>query len=193
MPFNPRVFFRKAHRWGAVVVAVPLLVVTTGVLLQLRKEIAWVQPPTKKGKGKQPTVSMDAILAAAKSVPDAGVSSWADIDRVDVRPKDGIVKVQCKSRWEVQVDFQTGEVLQSAERRNDLIVSLHEGSWFANSVQLYVFLPVAVVLLGMWATGLYLLVLPWRVNRRRQQNASPPPPPPSPFSPISLEGRDAGS
>ena len=192
MPFNPRVFFRRAHRSGAVVVAVPLLlVVTTGVLLQLRKEIAWVQPPTTKGKGKQPTVSMDAILAAAKSVPDAGVSSWADIDRVDVRPRDGIVKVQCKSRWEVQVDFQTGEVLQAAERRQELIESLHEGSWFAEGARLYVFLPVAVVLLGLWATGLYLLVLPWRVNRRRQPSASPPPP--SPFSPISLEGRDAGS
>ena len=195
MPFNPRVFFRKAHRWGAVVVAVPLLiVVTTGVLLQLRKEIAWVQPPTQKGKGKQPTVSMDAILAAAKSVPEAGVSSWADIDRVDVRPKDGIVKVQCKSRWEVQVDFQTGDVLQAAVRRNDLIVSLHEGSWFAESVRLYVFLPVAAVLLGLWATGLYLFALPLWVKWRRQQSAPPPPPrPPSPFSPISLEGRDAGS
>ena len=179
MPFNPRVFFRKAHRWGAVVVAVPLLlVVTTGVLLQLRKEIAWVQPPTKKGKGKQPTVSMDAVLAAAKSVPEAGVSSWADIDRVDVRPKDGIVKVQCKSRWEVQVDFQTGEVLQAAERRHEFLVSLHEGSWFAEGARLYVFLPVAVVLLGMWTTGLYLFVLPlwvkWRgkSGKRRGEGVS---------------------
>ena len=174
MPFNPRVFFRKAHRWGAIVVAVPLfLVLTTGVLLQLRKEISWVQPPTNKGKGKQPTVSMDAILAATKSVPEAGVSSWADIDRVDVRPKDGIVKVQCKSRWEVQVDFQTGEVLQSAYRRQELLVDLHEGSWFAESVRLYVFLPAAVIVIGLWATGMYLFALPLAVRWRKK---SPPPP-----------------
>src|SRR5436190_16005727 len=134
MPFKLRALSVKVHRFGAIVIAVPLLlVVVTGVLLQLRKEIAWVQPPTQKGKGKgkDPTISMEQILSAAKSVPEAGVSRWGDIDRVDVRPKDGVAKVQCKSRWEVQVDFQTGEVLQSAFRRNDLIVSLHEGSWFS--------------------------------------------------------------
>jgi uncharacterized iron-regulated membrane protein len=174
MPFNPRVFFRKAHRLGAVAVAVPLLlVVVTGILLQLRKEIAWVQPPTQKGQGKIPTVSMDAILGAAKSVPEAGVATWADIDRVDVRPKDGIVKVQCRSRWEVQVDFQTGSVLQAAVRRNELIEGLHDGSWFADAARVYVFLPAAVVLLGLWATGLYLWLLPWSVRWRRRTPSAP--------------------
>lgn len=180
MPFNPRVFFRKAHRLGAVVVAAPLLLVlVTGVLLQLRKEIAWVQPPTQKGKGKgkEPTVSMDAILAAAKTVPEAGVSSWADIDRVDVRPKDGIAKVQCKSRWEVQVDLQTGEVLQSAYRRQEWLVSLHEGSWFAEAVRLYVFLPVAVIVISLWATGMYLFFLHVAVKWRRKPLAPSAPPP----------------
>ena len=175
MPFTLRVFSRKAHRVGAIVIAVPLLlVVVTGILLQLRKEIAWVQPPTQKGKGKVPTISMDAILSAARSVPEAGVSGWGDIDRVDVRPKDGIVKVQCKSTWEVQVDFQTGEVLQSAFRRNELIQALHEGSWFAESVRLYVFLPVAVLLLGLWASGLYLWVLPWSVKWRKRNAPAEP-------------------
>ena len=175
MPFTLRVFSRKAHRVGAIVIAVPLLlVVVTGILLQLRKEIAWVQPPTQKGKGKVPTISMDAILSAARSVPEAGVNGWGDIDRVDVRPKDGIVKVQCKSTWEVQVDFQTGEVLQAAVRRHGLFVALHEGSWFAESARLYVFLPVAVLLLGLWASGLYLWVLPWSVKWRKRNAPAEP-------------------
>ena len=37
MPFNPRVFFRKTHRWGAILVAVPfLLVLVSGLLLQVK-------------------------------------------------------------------------------------------------------------------------------------------------------------
>ena len=47
MPFNPRVFFRKTHRWGAVLVAVPfLLVLVSGLLLQVKKQVPWVQPAT---------------------------------------------------------------------------------------------------------------------------------------------------
>lgn len=183
MPFNPRVFNRKMHRFGAIVIAAPLLlVIVTGILLQLRKDVSWVQPPTQKGKGKgkDPTISMAQILGAAKSVPEAGVSGWGDIDRVDVRPKDGIVKVQCKSRWEVQVDFQTGEVLQAQVRRQEFIEALHDGSWFSESVRLYVFLPCGVVLFVLWASGLYLWFLPWSVKWRRRKAKNSPAAPGSP-------------
>lgn len=170
MPFNPRVFFRKLHRWGAVVVAVPfLLVLLTGCLLQLKKELTWVQPPTKKGAAKAPSVGFDAILAAVRDVPEAGVKGWGDIDRIDVRPKDGIVKVQCKNRYEVQVDFQTGKVVQVQYRRSDLIESLHDGSFFDDAFKVYVFLPVALVVLMLWATGLYLFALPYWVKWRRRK------------------------
>jgi uncharacterized iron-regulated membrane protein len=173
MPFNLRIFSRKAHRLGSIVIALPLLlVIGTGILLQLRKELPWVQPPTKKGSGKEPTISMEQILSATRSVAETGVSNWADIDRVDVRPKDGIVKVLCRSRWEVQVDFRTGEVLQSAYRRSELIEGLHDGAWFSDSARVYLYLPVAVVLLGLWVSGLYLWILPWSVKWRRKHVAS---------------------
>jgi uncharacterized iron-regulated membrane protein len=175
MQFNPRVFFRKTHRWGAVLVAVPfLLVILSGLLLQIKKQATWVQPATLKGKGKVPSISMEAILAAAKSVPEAGVASWSDIDRIDARPRDGVVKVHCNNRYELQVDFQTGEVVQVAYRRSDLIESLHDGSWFGDSAKLYVFLPVGFVVLGLWATGLYLFVLPYAVKWRRKPVSKQP-------------------
>ena len=173
MPINVRVWGRKLHRWGAVLVAVPLLVViVTGILLQLKKDVPWVQPPTQKGASKEPAVSFDAILAAAKAVPEAGVNSWDDIDRVDVRPKDGVAKVTCKNRWEVQVDFRTGETVQVAYRRSDLIEAIHDGSFFHDAAKLYVFLPAAVVVLGLWVTGVYLWVLPNWVRWSRR-SASP--------------------
>src|SRR4051794_36556888 len=99
MAFNPRVFMRKTHRWGSILIALPfLLVICTGLLLQLKKELSWVQPPTGKGTGKSPKVSFDVILEAAKSVPEAEVKSWDDIERLDVRPDRGMVKVQARNR-----------------------------------------------------------------------------------------------
>ena len=161
---------RKVHRWGAVLIALPLLVViVTGLMLQVKKQFTWVQPETKKGSGKAPKVSMDDLLATLKGVPEAEVTAWSDVDRVDVRPKDGIYKVTCKNSHEVQVDFTTGEVLQVEYRRSDLIESFHDGSVFGDGVKLYVFLPAAVVLLVLWVTGLILFVHPWWVKRRRKR------------------------
>jgi uncharacterized iron-regulated membrane protein len=178
MPFNPRVFFRKTHRWGAVLIAAPfLLVALSGLLLQIKKQAPWVQPGTVKGTGKIPTISMHDILAAARSVPEASVQSWEDIERIDARPRDGVIKVQCKNRYELQVDFQTAEIRQVAYRRSDLIESLHDGTWFGDSVKLYVFLPVAVIVLGLWATGIYLFILPYAVRWRRKPRPAAHPAP----------------
>ena len=173
MPINLRIWGRKLHRWGAVLVAVPFLVViVTGMLLQLKKDVGLGAAADQKGEGKEPAVSFDAILAAVKAVPEAEVKSWDDVDRVDVRPKDGIAKVTCKSRYEVQVDFRTGEVVQVAYRRSDLIESIHDGSFFHDAAKLYVFLPAGVVVLGLWVTGMYLWVLPNWVRWSRKP-ASP--------------------
>jgi uncharacterized iron-regulated membrane protein len=169
MALNWRVAMRKGHRWGAIVVAVPfLLVVVTGILLQLKKEIPWVQPPTQRGSGKAPAISFDAILEAARSRPETGIQGWGDIDRIDVQPSRGLGKVTAKSRWEVQVDLTTGDVLQTAYRRSDLIESLHDGSWFHDSAKLYVFLPVAAIVLFLWVSGIYLFFLPISIRWRRK-------------------------
>lgn len=171
---NWRYSMRKWHRWGAILIAVPfLLVIGTGLLLQIKKYSTWVQPDTMRGTGKVPEVSFARILEAMQSVPEANVQSWKDIDRLDVRPGRGVVKVQAVNCWEVQVDLKTGEVLQVAYRRSDLIESLHDGSWFHEHVKLWVFLPVAIVVLGLWLTGVYLFFLPvWvKYQRRREERA----------------------
>ena len=162
---------RKLHRWGAILTApVLLVVIATGLLLQLKKESAWIQPPTARGQGGPPAVAFHDILAAAASVEHAGIQSWEDVDRLDVRPDKGVVKVRGHSRWEVQVDTATGEVLQARYRRSDLIESLHDGSWFAgDATKLYLFLPAAVVFLGLWGTGLYLWFLPHLTRRRKRR------------------------
>ena len=172
MAIHWRILMRKWHRWGAILTAVPfLLIIVSGILLQLKKEWSWVQPPTAKGKGDTPTVSLDAIFEATKSVPEAEVSGWNDIDRLDLQPRRGVVKVQAKNRWEVQIDLQTAKVLQVAYRRSDLIESLHDGSFFDDRVKLWVFLPVAVIVFTLWGTGIYLFFLPIIVRWSKRQRS----------------------
>lgn len=163
---------RRLHRWGAILVALPVLVVVlSGIVLQLKKESAWIQPATARGSSSELAIGFDQILAAAASVPEARVASWDDVDRLDVRPSKGVAKVRAKSRFEVQVDTATGEVVQTAYRRSDLIEAIHDGSWFHDSIKLWVFLPSAIVLLGLWMTGVYLWLLPHLVRRRKWRAA----------------------
>lgn len=166
--FRMNRWFRWAHRWGSILIGIPLLVVIlTGVLLQVKKQLTWVQPPTIRGMEKKPTLSWDQLLEQVKGVPEAGVQSWEDVDRIDVRVGHGVAKVQSKNSWEVQVDLASGSVLQVAYRRSDWIEAMHDGSWFGGDlVKLGIFLPSAIVLLGLWLTGIYLFFMP--ILKRRQ-------------------------
>lgn len=164
---------RKLHRWGSILTALPLLVVIiTGIILQLKKDWSWVQPPTAESADPALELSFDEILAAASGVPEVEISSWDDVDRLDVRPDKGVVKVRANNRWEVQIDAKSGEVLHLAFRRSDLIESLHDGSWFSDGAKLWIFLPTAVILLGLWITGMYLWLLPHLVKRKKKKAAS---------------------
>ena len=124
---------RIVHRWGSILIALPTLcVLSTGVLLQLKKQSSWIQPVTKRGSEVAPVLSFTKILEIGQSVPEAQIESWDDIDRLDVRPGKGVVKIRAKNRWEVQVDTSTGKILQVAFRRSDLIESIHDGSFFSD-------------------------------------------------------------
>jgi uncharacterized iron-regulated membrane protein len=159
---------RKLHRWGAVLIAVPLLlVVCSGLLLQLKKQVPWVQPATMRGSAESPKISLEQILRIATEHPPCQVNSWQDIDRLDIQPGRSIVKVLCKNRWEIQVDLLDGNLLSSAYRRSDLIESLHDGSFFGDTSKLAIFLPSGAILLGLWFSGVYLWFLPIIVKRRK--------------------------
>ena len=86
---------RKLHHWGSIAIAVPLaIVLVTGVLLLLKKDLPWIQPPTVKGAEKGLTLEFDQILAVVRSVPEAGIQTWDDVDRLDVRPGKGMLQGQ---------------------------------------------------------------------------------------------------
>jgi uncharacterized iron-regulated membrane protein len=166
MQFN--VLNRKIHYWAGFVVAIPVLVmIGSGLLLQLKKHWTWVQPVEQRGTGEAPAIDLDGILASVKQVREAGVRGWEDVNRLDVRPGRGMVKVWLHSGWEVQVDLGTGRVLQTAYRRSDLIESIHDGSFFAGEwTKLGLFLPAGLTLLLLWISGLWMWWVPFAARRR---------------------------
>lgn len=160
---------RRVHYWAAFAISAPLLVViASGVLLQLKKNSHWIQPVENAGAGTSPTLSFDRLLEVCRGIPELEVGTWDDVKRIDLRPSKGMMKVWSKNSWEAQIDSGTGAVLQVAYRRSDLIESIHDGSWFHENVKLFIFLPAGVILFVLWITGLYLFALPYVVKRQRK-------------------------
>lgn len=170
MPFSFNRYSRKLHRWGAIIIAIPLLlVVITGILLQVKKQVAWVQPPTMRGSQPSLEISWEKILESASTQEQAGIKTWDDIDRLDVRPDRGLIKVRSNDGWEVQIDATNAKVLSTNYRRSDLIESLHDGSFFADWAKITIFLANGLILLGLWFTGMWLWYLPISVKRMKQK------------------------
>lgn len=166
--FDWKFWSRQLHYWTSFIYALPIIIILiTGLFLLLKKEVAWIQPPTQRGGGSIPTLNYELLLAAVQQVPEAEIKTWDDIDRLDVRPKKGVVKVRSENRWEIQVDHQTGAILQTAYRRSDFIESIHDGTFFHDKVKLWVFFPAALMLLLLWITGLVLFFYPLPVKLRR--------------------------
>ena len=160
---------RKLHRIGALIVFLPAVVIFgSGLFLQLKKEWTWVQPATQSGSTQELALSWDEIMTAVRALPEAEIDDWDDVDRLDVRPEMGMLKVRSKNSWEVQLDSVTGEILSSTYRRSDLIESIHDGSWFHDRAKLWIWLPAGVVLCALWGTGVYLWLLPHLFRRRRK-------------------------
>ncbi len=172
MRFN--VLTRRVHYWATLAIALPVIVIIgSGVLLQIKKQWTFVQPKEIRGTGTTPQIDLDEIVAAVRTVPELKVTGWNDIRRMDIRADRGLAKVTVAGDWEVQVDLGTGKVLQTAYRRSDLIESLHDGSFFLGDItKLGLFLPTGVALCVMWLTGLWMFWLPFSVKRKRARAAS---------------------
>ena len=170
---NFKRLFRQVHYWLSLAIFVPAAIMfVAGAFLMLKKEIEWIQPSTATGsvEGQVPSATFDQMLEAARQHPEAGIENWSDIDRSDLRVDRGIAKLRANSGWEVQVDTATAQVLKVAYRRSDVIETLHDGSFFADWVKLYIFLPTGILLIIMWGTGGYLFLLP-RIAKARKKRA----------------------
>ena len=160
---------RTAHKWGAIVISVPIIaVIITGIFLQVRKPVDWIQPPLQEGVASyQPSASLDAVLESVKAVPSMKVGGWDDIKLLDLRPEAGIIKVRNHDEFEVQLDAKTAEVLFIGQRLNDIIKRMHEGTTWG--IRLWVFLPIGVIWLCVILIGSYLLITKTQAKLRARK------------------------
>jgi uncharacterized iron-regulated membrane protein len=166
---------RKVHYWASAILAVPLfIIISAGAVLQLKKHWTWVQPPEQRGSVKEPKIELSTILESLKAEPSLHVSSWDDVNRLDVRPDKGVVKAWLKSDWEAQIDLGTGEILQIWFRRSDWIESIHDGSIFGDVVKIGIFFPTAIGLLLLWLGGMWMWLYPFLARKRVRRTKMQP-------------------
>ena len=164
---------RQIHYWISLPLLFTIFVVAiTGTLLALKKDFAALQPPTQNGArpGDLQRPVADLVAAAATAPGQAG-TRWQDVERIDVRPADGVAKVILHSRTEIQVDLATGKVLQTGYRTSDWLETVHDFSILGDWAKYAFSFGTGVTLIAMAASGAYLFLLPFLVKRRKRRTA----------------------
>lgn len=168
-------WFRKIHRWvGIPLVGGFLLLGFTGLLLGWKKQAALL-PPTQRGQSTEAAqwLSLDSLQHLASTYATRRLQLDPTIDRLDIRPQKGIVKVVFLHHFtELQLDCTTGRILSVATRSSDFIEKIHDGSivdwWLQGSGDAVKLSYTSLVGLGMVLlaiSGFYLWFNPWRMQR----------------------------
>lgn len=167
--------YRKWHRWIGISIGILVLVSSlSGILLALKKDVNLLQPPTQTSKAAlQKTwlpVEQIAERATAALIKHSDLAE-VSIDRMDVRPAKGIVKVNFEqSYWEVQVDGYSGEVLSIAQRHSDWIEQLHDGSIVSDAFKLVSMHTLGIGLLVLTASGFWLWLGPRKIRELKKES-----------------------
>ena len=154
-----------AHLWLGVLFTVVLLGISiTGVLLNHKRGLGLM--PQVENPAPQPLgTSLPLATLADRARAAAGPAAVdAPIDRMDVRPDDGFVKVRFDDpAWtEVTVDLATGTALHVGERGDVFMEQLHSGELFGKR---WVLLTdaAAIALTVLLISGYWLWLAPrWR-------------------------------
>lgn len=126
-----------AHLWLGVVFTVVLTAISiTGILLNHKRGLGLMpdvaHAPTDSFAAALPLARLAAIALAA--VPPRDSLDLAFVDRMDVRPRDGFVKVRLRdaSSTEVTIDLTTGGILHIGARGDAFLEKLHSGEIFGS-------------------------------------------------------------
>ncbi|HUH12411.1 MAG TPA: PepSY domain-containing protein [Longimicrobiales bacterium] len=147
------------HLWLGVLLTVAVLLIgITGILLNHKRAFGLMpDPPGPAAPAFDDALPLSELARRAGAAVPAGARE-AGIDRMDVRPGDGLVKVRFDDDavTEATVDLATGEVLHVGRRNDVFLEKLHSGEIFGDGwVLLSDAAAVALMLLlisgyGMW-------------------------------------------
>lgn len=160
------------HLWLGVLSTIALIAIAiTGILLNHKRGLG-LMPDTPH----QPTGAFGSAIpleqlavAALEAAPPASRPGWAPgdpadvalIDRMDVRPRDGVVKVRLrdKASMEMTVDINSGRVIDVGRRGDVFLEKLHSGEAFGASFVILSDLAAAALVLTL-ITGYWLWLVP---------------------------------
>ena len=151
----------NGHMWLGVIISGLLLVICiTGILLNHKRGLG-LMPDVEHA----PSAEFTEALPMAELVRLAGVAApsaaEAGVDRLDVRPRNGIMKVRFRDDvvTEVTVDIHNGSILNVGLRNDVFLEKLHSGEIFGdNWILLSDF--AAVVLTLLIISGYWLWLFP---------------------------------
>ncbi len=164
------------HRWlGVTAGLVLLLSAGTGLLLLIKKDYAWLQPPVVRGE-PGPVAALQPLPAVYGAVFALGLPQFrteADIDRIDFRPAQRVHKVvSVHDHLEVQVCATTLRTSGPSPRRSDWLEELHDGSFFGGFAHGTVMPIAALILVYLAGSGYVMWLWPkWRRHRQRRAAA----------------------
>jgi hypothetical protein len=172
------------HLWLGVLSTVALIAIAiTGILLNHKRGLG-LMPVVSH----EPTAEFTAALpidrlayAALVAAPQAAKGKWKEgdavdislIDRMDVRPRNGFVKVRLrdKASMEMTVDLNTGQVIHTGRRGDVFLEKLHSGEIFGGLPFVIISDIAAVALVLTLITGYWLWLVP-KLSRGTREGAA---------------------
>jgi uncharacterized iron-regulated membrane protein len=161
------------HLWLGVVVTVALVSISiTGVLLNHKRGLGLMpNVPHEPTAPFAQAIPLERLaLAALEAAPQASKGDWkagdpvdiALIDRMDVRPRDGLVKVRLrdKASMEMTVDLASGKVIHTGPRGDVFLEKLHSGEVFGGQPFVILSDIAAIGLIVTLITGYWLWLAP---------------------------------
>jgi hypothetical protein len=168
------------HLWLGVVGTFALIGISiTGILLNHKRGLGLMpdvpHEPTAPFAG---ALSLERMAyAALDAAPQTSKGNWksgdavdiALIDRMDVRPRDGYVKVRLrdKASMEMTVDIATGKVVHVGRRGDVFLEKLHSGEAFGGHPFVLLSDIAAIALVLTLITGYWLWLVP-KLGRSHQ-------------------------
>jgi len=163
---------RSLHKYVGLPLALFILLnAGTGLVLGWKKDVDALQPPTRRGASLRmddwrPLGEVGRVAEAALARHLGPHSPPPRLERLDVRPEHGVVKVLFKPGvWEVQVDPATLEVRSVAQRHSDWVEALHDGSLLGDSYKRVLTTVLGLGLVALSVSGVWLWYGPRRARR----------------------------
>ena len=166
------------HLWLGVVSTIALIAIAiTGILLNHKRGLGLMPEVEHEPAGSfASAISVERMAyAALEAAPPASRPGWSPgdsvdvslIDRMDLRPRDGLVKVRLrdKASMEMTVDINTGQVIHVGRRGDVFLEKLHTGEIFGGQPFVILSDIAAVSLVLALITGYWLWLVP-KLSRR---------------------------